>query len=294
MSLDYDHLRALSAILRTGSFDAAAATLGVTPSAVSQRLKTLEEQVGARLVLRAVPCVGTELGQRLARHADDVALMEAELLPEQSEPARLSVAINADSLAIWAIPAFATQSALRFDLTVVDQDHSAQLLKEGRVAAAITTRAQAVQGCDSIPLGALEYIATASPGFASIWFANGVTAQALSAAPALIFDRKDDLQRAWALQETGQSMTPSGHVMPSTQAFVAAAEAGMGWGMNPAALVAEPLARRTLVALGNSPSFRTDLYWQISRRLAPHLQDLTRELCLAAKTHLVAPDARNR
>jgi LysR family transcriptional regulator (chromosome initiation inhibitor) len=293
MSLDYDHLRALSAILRTGSFDAAASSLGVTPSAISQRLKALEDQVGARLILRAAPCVGTELGQRLARHAEDVALMEAALLPDQSEPARLSIAVNADSLATWIIPALASQPDMRFDLTVVDQDHSAQLLKEGRVAAAITTRAQAIQGCDSISLGALDYVATASPEFIAKWFPSGVTRATLEAAPTLIFDRKDGLQRDWALQETGEHVALSGHILPSTQAFVAAASAGMGWGMNPAALVAQPLAKGILVPLGTRAHFQTPLYWQISRRLAPHLTGLTRALKERAKTELVAHKAQN-
>lgn len=288
MKFDYDHLRALSAILRTGSFDAAASSLSVTPSAISQRLRTLEDQVGARLILRASPCTGTPLGQRLARHAEDVALMEAALFPDQSEPARLSLAVNADSLATWIIPALAAQPELRFDLTVVDQDHSVQLLKEGRVAGAITTRAQAIQGCDSIPLGALEYIATASPDFAAKWFPSGVTRAALEAAPTLIFDPKDGLQRDWAFQETGESVALTGHIMPSTQAFVAASCACMGWGMNPASLVAEPLANGALVAIGQNPQFLTPLYWQVSRRLAPHLAALTRALRDQARTQLVA------
>ncbi|WP_085310157.1 LysR family transcriptional regulator ArgP [Planktotalea arctica] len=293
MHFDYDQLRALTAILRSGSFDNAAAALGVTPSAISQRLKALEEQVGARLVLRANPCSGTPLGQRLARHAEDVALMEAQLLPQRSGPARISVAVNADSLATWLVPALASQPDLRFDLTIEDQDHSLRLLKEGRVAAAITTRAQPVQGCDSFALGALDYVATASPVFVQRWFADGVNAAALAQAPALIFDRKDDLQRAWALQETGASIALSGHIMPSTQAFVAAALAGMGWGMNPAALVKTALEQGALVALGGTPHFHTPLYWQVSRRLAPQLAGLTRALNNAAKVALVAPRSQN-
>ncbi|MEP5154069.1 LysR family transcriptional regulator ArgP [Planktotalea sp.] len=293
MQLDYDHLRALSEILRTGSFDAAASSLGVTPSAISQRVRALEDQVGARLILRAVPCVGTDLGQRLARHAEEVAVMEAALLPDQSEPARLSIAVNADSLATWIIPALASQPDIRFDLTVVDQDHSAQLLKEGRVAAAITTRAQAIQGCDSIPLGALEYVATASPEFVAKWFPDGVTPDALERATALVFDTKDGLQRDWALRETGEHIALTGHVLPSTQAFVAAASVGMGWGMNPAQLVKEALADGTLVALGQRPRYHTPLYWQISRRLAPHLKGLTHALRQQAKTELVAPQGKN-
>lgn len=291
MQFDYDQLRALSAILRTGSFEAAAAQIGVTPSAISQRVKALEEHVGARLVLRGTPCTATELGDRLARHADDVALMEAQLLPERSAPARLSIAVNADSLATWIIPALASQHDLRFDVIVEDQDHSVRLLKEGRVGAAITTRAQPVQGCDSLALGALAYIATASPAFAQRWFQSGVDARALAAAPALKFDRKDGLQTEWAAREAGGPVVLKGHVLPSTQAFVDAACAGMGWGMNPAALVEAPLAQGRLVPIGRDPHLRTPLYWQVARRLAPQLQPLTCALRDAARAALVAPTA---
>lgn len=294
MNFDYNQLRALSAILRSGSFEGAASALGLTPSAISQRLKALEEQVGARLILRANPCSGTDLGLRLARHAEDVALMEAQLLPDRSSAARISLAVNADSLATWLIPALSEQSDLLFDLIVEDQDHSVQLLKEGRVAAAITTRAQAVQGCDSIPLGALEYIATCAPEFINTWFSDGVTGVALARAPALIFDNKDSLQQAWALKETGETVALTGHVLPSTQAFVAAAQAGMGWGMNPAALVQDAIALGSLSPLGARPFFYTPLYWQISRRLAPQLAALTRALKRQAKNALVAPQDQKR
>ncbi|KAA2220989.1 LysR family transcriptional regulator, partial [Salinarimonas soli] len=41
--LDYAGLSALAAVVRQGSFERAAGTLGVTPSAVSQRVRALEE-----------------------------------------------------------------------------------------------------------------------------------------------------------------------------------------------------------------------------------------------------------
>lgn len=103
MKLDGQHLRALSAILRNGSFDAAAAELGVTQSAVSQRLKALEENVGVKLVNREKPCTGTEAGRRIAAHADHLQAMEQALAVDlgtkvDSQQGRLRIAVNADSL----------------------------------------------------------------------------------------------------------------------------------------------------------------------------------------------------
>lgn len=286
MNFNYDHLRALSAILRHGSFDGAAAALHVTQSAISQRLKALEEQVGARLVVRGTPCMATDLGAKLARHMEDVALMEAQVLPAEDAAPTVSLAVNADSLATWIIPALAAVPQLRFNLIVDDQDHSADLLASGAVAAAITARRQPVQGCDAIALGALDYVATANPGFASKWFDRGVTAEALEAAPALIYSRNDALQSGWAEQETGRAVTLQGHILPSTTAFVDAAERGLGWGMNPRALVQDALRKRRLVAIGRRPGYQTPLYWQIARRLKPTLAPLTRAIRQSAQEHL--------
>src|SRR6185295_8424697 len=110
LQLDHDHLSALAAVLREGSFDRAARALHVTPSAVSQRIKQLEEQAGQVLVVRASPCRPTAAGEALYRHAQQVALLEADLAGVLAPrpgggagPATLAVAVNADSLATWFV-----------------------------------------------------------------------------------------------------------------------------------------------------------------------------------------------
>jgi len=188
MQFDPAHLSALSAVLRLGSFEQAAHRLAVTPSAISQRIKALEERVGTALVLRETPCSATDAGARLAKHAEDVGLLEALVTRDLALDAnpgqtRLSIAVNADSVATWVIPALAKTQGLLFDLLIDDQDHSADWLKRGAVSAAITATGRAVPGCDRIPLGTLRYVATASPDFVRTWFSDGVTVDALSHAP---------------------------------------------------------------------------------------------------------------
>src|SRR3954468_4976120 len=112
--LDYSALSALAAVVREGSFERAARALHVTPSAVSQRIRLLEERVGCALVVRDQPCRATETGRRLCQHVDRVRLMEQELegavaalAPEGVARVPLPVAVNADSLATWFAPAVA-------------------------------------------------------------------------------------------------------------------------------------------------------------------------------------------
>lgn len=285
------HLAALAAVDRRGSFEAAAASLGVTPSAISLRIKTLEDRVGCLLIRRGQPARATETGLRLIRHHDQVALLEqalaADLPGAATGTATLRLAVNADSLATWVIEALAATEGLLFDLVIDDQDHSQDWLRRGDVAGAITGHAGPLQGCETVPLGALRYRATASPGFRARHFAEGVTAQTLACAPALNFSNKDRLQEVWVAQVTGRALVLPAHRIGSTQGFVDAALAGLGWGMNPERLVTAHLASGHLVELVADHPLDVPLFWQFSRLAAPAMAPLTRALRAAAARHLL-------
>jgi LysR family transcriptional regulator, chromosome initiation inhibitor len=296
---DTAQLAALAAVVHHGSFERAARSLHVTPSAVSQRIRALEERVGAVLVQRGTPCVATTAGTPLLRHAECVALLEADLaasLPglrraraaDAPATATLRVAVNADSLATWLMPALArfAQAAPRvqLDLLLDDQDHTSQALRRGDVLAAVTSLAAPVQGCNSHSLGRLRYRATASPAFVARCFASGVTAQTLAAAPCLVFNRKDRLQALWLQRATRRAVEPPCHFMPSTHAFVDAALAGVGWGMNPQPLAAPHLASGALVELLPGRTIEVPLFWQVSRLGLPALALLTDAVLGAAQS----------
>lgn len=278
--LDYAALEALAAVIETGSFDGAAARLNVTPSAVSQRVKALEARIGAVLVVRAQPCRATDEGADLVRHLREVALLEARLHPPETPPV-LPLAVNADSLATWVLPALAQIDDRLFDLVIDDQEHSANWLRSGTVVAAITSDPGPVAGCDTVPLGRLRYIATASPEFVARWFAQGVNRHTLAKAPAIQFNLKDRLQEQWASMICGGPASLRCHRIASSEGFVAAALLGLGWGMNPEVLVREHLASGALVALGPAP-VDVPLHWQSQRRLKAQLAPLGRAIRAAA------------
>ena len=286
--LDYPQLQALSAVHRRGSFDLAAASLGITPSAVSQRIKALEDRIGALLIQRGQPCIATETGLRLIHHFDAVMLMEAALPLPDPAPAAVRIAVNADSLATWVIPALSACPGMLFDIVIDDQDVSQDWLRRGEVAGAITSHPGPLQGCDTVPLGCLRYHATASPDFVARWLADGVTPAALTRAPALTFSDKDRLQSDWLATHLGQGIAYPTHRLASSQGFVDAALAGLGWGMNPAPLVAGYLAAGRLVELIPGTPLDIALHWQFARRTAPALEPLTRALRTAAKRVLLA------
>lgn len=297
--LDYAALSALAAVIREGSFERAAVALHVTPSAVSQRIRSLEERVGCALVVRGQPCRGTETGRRLCQHVDRVRLLEQELQgtlpalgPKGVTRVALPIAVNADSLATWfapALAAFAADAPVLVELAVDDQDHTAEWLRSGAVLAAVTGTGRPAAGCNSRPLGAMRYLAAASPAFVSRYFASGIGAGSLARAPSLVFNTKDDLQARWARRLCHRDVELPRHTVPSTHAFVTAAVAGMGWGLQPEALIASHLHDGSLVEMVPDSALDVSLYWQHARAASTVLDGLSREVLAAAARALLPP-----
>lgn len=295
--LDYASLSALAAVVREGSFERAARALHVTPSAVSQRIRLLEERIGCALVVRGQPCHATETGRRLCQHVDRVRLLEHELhgkVPtlEQDGDARvlLPIAVNADSLATWfapAVAAFAANAMVLMDVAVDDQDHTSEWLRSGMVLAAVTGTARPASGCNSRPLGAMRYLAAASPDFVERYFAKGVGTRSLAQAPSLVFNTKDELQSRWVRRLCSRHVELPRHTLPSAQAFVAAAVAGMGWGLHPQSLISNHLKDGSLVELLPNAPLDVPLYWQQARAASSLLDGLTREVLAAAGSALL-------
>ncbi|GLC92650.1 LysR family transcriptional regulator [Cupriavidus sp. TA19] len=297
--LDYSALSALAAVVREGSFERAARALHVTPSAISQRIRLLEERLGCALVVRDQPCRATEAGRKLCQHVDRVRLLEQDLqgalpalAPEGIARVVLPVAVNADSLATWAAPAiaaFAAASPVLMEVAVDDQDHTTEWLRSGAVLAAVTATARPAAGCNSQPLGAMRYLAAASPAFVRQHFAGGVGAGTLAKAPSLVFNTKDELQVRWARRQCHRHVELPRHTLPSSQAFVTAALAGMGWGLHPQSLIAQHLDDGSLVELVPGTPLNVPLHWQYARAASGLLDGLSRKVLAAGRAALLPP-----
>jgi LysR family transcriptional regulator (chromosome initiation inhibitor) len=232
---DLAQLRAFAATIDHGSLEAAAQTLHLTPSAVSQRLKALERAVGAVLLQRSRPVRATEPGEsvlRFARQLDALSRDTAAELGADAWPA-VRVAVNADSLATWVLPALAPLAGeLRLELLREGEEHTVDLLRDGSAMAAITTEQIPVQGCTVEHLGAMRYQPMAAPAFAARWFPDGLSAAALAEAPVVVFDTKDRIQHR-LLRRYGVSEDPPIHFVPAATQYVEAVRLGIGWGMVP-------------------------------------------------------------
>jgi len=292
--LDPAHLAAFSAVVDEGSFEAAARRLHVTPSAVSQRIKSLESRLGQVVVRRTRPAEPTEAGRALQRLATQTQLIEHEALAAlrgglDAEPLRVPLAVNADSLSTWFLPALANvpaRLAATFDVRAEDQDYSAALLREGTVMAAVTSDSRPVQGCRVEPLGAMRYFAVASPEFTARFLPDGPGADALSSAPMLMFNRKDALQERFLHALTGERLSPPVTYLPTSQGFLDAARLGLAWGMVPEQLLDTALSQGDVVELAPGRYLDIPLFWQRWRLDSPVLDGVTRAVHEAAAAAL--------
>jgi LysR family transcriptional regulator (chromosome initiation inhibitor) len=295
--LEPRQLDALAAVADHGSFGTAAKAMSLTLAAVSLRIKSLEDTLGQRLLVRGKEVRLTPAGQQLLGHVKQVRLMEADLLAglrgaekcgRAAPLQRLSVAVNADSLASWFLPGVAaslTKHRLLLDIVIDDQDHTHDALKSGDVAGCVTTLSLAMRGCVAEPLGVMRYRCVAAPALVQAWRGSQgrVVPQRLLASPAVIFNRKDALQDVFLAQHFNlQDALYPRHFVPAVDAFNLALTMGMGWGM----LHEQQLSARAPEAVLEEvlPGATVDvaLYWQHWAREPALAQRLTLAVKAAA------------
>ena len=269
--MDAVQLATFQAVIAEGSFEAAARALHVTPSAVSQRIKALEQDVGQVLVRRAKPAAPTGAGQALVRYAGQVALLEREALAAArgalaGSRVRISVVVNADSLHTWFLPVLTRVPDVLFDLHQDDQEYTADLLRAGTAMAAVTAQHVAVQGCRVERLGAMRYLAVAAPGF---------DAGDLAAAPVILLNRKDQLQHRFLTALTRRRLDPPVHYVPAAAAFVDAVRLGLGWALVPEQIARADIDAGRVVELTPGRHLDVPLYWQYWRMQSEVLTALT-------------------
>ncbi|WP_127543350.1 LysR family transcriptional regulator ArgP [Actinoplanes sp. OR16] len=265
--MDRVQLATFQAVVEQGSFEAAARALHITPSAVSQRIKALEQTVGQVLVRRGRPCAATNAGQALVRFAGQVALLEQEALGQARDGARLSVVVNADSLNTWFLPVLTAVPDVRFELHVDDQDHSAELLRTGQAMAAVTADHVAVQGCRVEKLGVMRYLAVSAAPIAD-----------LGTAPVVVYNRKDELQQRFF----GDRPLPPAHYVPAAASFEEAIRQGLGWGMMPEQHARPDLEAGRLVEVVPGRFLDVPLHWQRWKIESAILETLTAAVRTAA------------
>ena len=282
MDLPVEHLSTFSAIVDEGSFEGAARRLHITPSAVSQRVKNMEQRLGSVLLRRSRPIELTQAGStvlRVARQLEritDDAARELGLGPGTRTV--LPIVVNADSLATWFVPAIARaakETGAFFEIVRADETVSTERLRSGEVVAALTATSEPVPGCTSTLLGIDRYRAVASPEFVARHFSEGTGAETLRTAPMIEFDRHDIFQQRFIRRITRVNVAPPRHMVPSSHEFALAIELGLGWGMVPELQCREAIDAGRLVELQPNSTIKLPLFWQRWNLPSPLIDQLS-------------------
>lgn len=295
-------LECLAAIVEEGGFERAAQRLNVTQSAVSQRLRALEAQVGSVLIVRSRPLRPTSAGQLLLKHTKQMRLLRADLERDLQELApsapggtredeRISIAINADSIATWAMGALhdLVRQRLPLEIIVDDQDFTQEWLRSGQVLGCVTTLKQALRGCKMVPLGAMPYVAVASAAFAQQYLPQGLTPHNFREVSFLSFNRKDDMASEFVARAFGLKRVALNHLfVPSAEGQMRAVAAGWAVGVVPELLARDALADGSMVDLAPGRALSIELYWHCWNLESELLDALTAALTGAAAQALVA------
>lgn len=290
--LEYKHVEALAKVVEQGGFERAARVLFLTQSAISQRVRLLEEACGQVLISRSAPPKPTPAGKVLLKHYQQVRLLEDGLAAELTQQpdgqlSTLSIGINADSLAHWFIdvmdPVF-KQMNLLIDLRVDDQEQTHEYLREGEVVGCISTEAKPMQGCRVDALGSIKYRLLAAPAFIERWFPNGLTLTAAACAPAVLFNRKDHLQDQFFQQYLGglPANFPA-HYLPALEAFLQVIIRGHSYGMVPDWQADDYLATGQLVELLPGKCVNVELFWHCWNLAAQPLATVSEQLVVGTR-----------
>lgn len=301
-TFDADALECLAAIVEEGGFERAAVRLSVTQSAVSQRLRSLEAQVGTVLLVRSRPIRPTTAGRLLIKHAVQLRLLRSDLETDlqdltpgsktQREEERISIAINADSIATWALPALSplVNAGLPLEIITDDQDFTHEWLREGQVLGCVTTLKLALRGCKVLPLGDMRYVAVASKAFADVQCPHGLTPHNFRQIPFIAFNRKDDLQADFVGRALGlRRVALSQRFVPSSEGQVHAVQSGWGASVVPQLLVKDQIDRGELVNLTPDFSLPVSLYWHCWNLDSDVIDRLTQALAQGASQALGSP-----
>ncbi len=283
--------RAVAAVIQTGSFEIAATQLGLTPSAVSHRVKLLEDQLGTILIRRASPCTATPAGEKVHVYLQTIALLERELTRDlgihSTDRVTVRIAVNADSLGTWFMSALAQNSdEFLFDVIIEDQEVTSELLKSGEVVGALGMKEHTIAGCDELYLGNMPYVPCASPAFIAKHFSQGVSKSSLLSAPSLRFSPHDHLQDKWVAQYIEKNIRLPIHKLPSFSVFIDGCLTGLGWGMLPKETVAPYLADNRLALLRENAELDTQLVWRWLRSASKALAPLNQAIRSSAKQTL--------
>lgn len=284
--LDSKLLHTLATVIECQGFEKAAIQLGVTQSAVSQRIKQLEESLGQTLLVRSQPLEVTKIGRKLQQHFRQLSLLEEELMTHvrpASETAvhrSLLLACEPDSLASWLLPALQARmprQGVHFLISTLPQALDDQIL-EPRLCGWISNDGESLHGSEPVALGDMHYTLVCTRQF---WqqHLSQTDSTDFGNLPAVILHGRPQRHQAFLRQWAGHEGSYPHSSAPTPESMLTLIRAGGGYGLLPA----EFLARHDQHDLHcQETPLKEPLFWH-HWRIEPTLARQLGEVLLAAR-----------
>lgn len=282
--IDYSLLRNLDLVVKQKGFYRAAQILGISQSAISQKIKKLENQCGVQLITRNSPPHLTEYGQKLTGLLYHVNIFEHDILNSGTDESIITIpiAVNSDTLATWLIPAlcgFLENPSIRLDIKIDDENKNLHRLLKGEIVGCISSQSQAIIGglCDYV--GTLDYIFCATPEFSFRYFSQGVSKEKLLKAPIISFNHDTDMHHRFLQQYFGiVPGTLQSHIVSSSEAYVAMLLRHLACCMIPKQQISSELASEKIINLSPELEQKVRLYWHRYSPESPTIEKLSNAL----------------
>ncbi len=288
--IDYHALRALQAVIEYQSFDLAAKAIGISQSAVTQRIQNFESYLGKKLLVRNAPYHATEDGKSYLNLLRKVTSLENEIMEDfdtkKTRPT-IKLAVNRDSLDLFFLDVLSDNKlsqVITLQIIADDQDNTLKYLKSGQVDMCISSESKPLPNHTTTHLGDMVYSLVCSKKFYQRHFKDGVNKNSLAQAPLVVFDKYDKAQHTYLKENFKIDKITKINLMPSVPSFKKAILGGFGYGLLPFIDMEKEMKKKQLVQLNPVKDFSVPLYlhqWEYQRE---HIKLFNEKLMNAAKS----------
>ncbi len=288
--LDSKLLQTLASVIETNGFERAAAQLGVTQSAVSQRIKQLEVMVGRPLLVRSQPLEPTAAGKTLLQHYKQIKLLELDLMQHLKPQAdistmnMLSIGADADSLSSWLMPALLPLiKQHELQLRILPGEHltdPATRQNSAHLCGWLSHDSTTAHGSQCQDLGMVRYQCVCTPAYRQSHFPDGMTPTSLAHAHAVVLHDQQTRHADYLQQLVGYQGGFPFSSMPTPDAMLDFIHTGLGYGLIPQEFLDHMAENDRLVTLG--APLHLPLYWH-HWRAEPAIARALGEALLAAR-----------
>lgn len=295
-------LETLVRIATLGSFRRAAEQLGTTQAAVSQRIATLEQELGIRLLERGDrPVRLTEAGERVLPVAERMLTLERELVararPDAAPAGRVRIGVIESVVHTWLTTLMRRIAerapAVELDLTVDTARNLRERFRQRELHIIFQNDPlEHMAGAEGLSLKPLCRYPMRWVGKAGLFPARRLTTQELARVPLITFSSHSSPHQQLRTLFEAEGLEPRITCCPSVAGILKLAHEGFGVAAIPPLFVRAAIQRKTLRQFAGPELAPLTISVAYARSSAPALQLIAAEAADAVAQYCQEAGAR--